>query len=451
MRLPFAVRGYNLVNMKTLAAAETRIACALAAAAAALLIVFAFPAHAADLSDYPVSAEFQALAAGYEAMTLEGRIEVMPARIRAYVAAYPEDPLGHYLAGIAAMDRQEFEEALDSFGAALGLAPDLADAHAQSAAALLSSRRTDPAAAATATLDMAMAAAARAVAISPGRPDLRVIQADAAFEAGRFDIAAQAMEACVLMAPGSVSFHIRLGAALLHGGAPARAIRELNLAYILNSEANPQSLENRAEALDAIAPLITSARREIKEAQAGLEAVNTLRKSKKYLQAAAAALELAAKNPEDPEIQTAAAIARMEAFQDADGAAALLEKAIEIDPLHGRAREALCGARDIQERARDAGGAPPPAVPFDWKQCMLDAADAGNAAALLDALYMEPERVEWLRQIGAALERFGRPDRALPYLHAAALLDPADTELNSELESVRARAVARITPKGDEQ
>jgi tetratricopeptide (TPR) repeat protein len=450
MRLRFAVRRYNLVNMKTRLALKTRIACALAAATA-LLIVFVSPALAADLPDYPVSAEFQALAAGYESMTLKGRIEVMPARIRAYVAAHPEDPLGHYLAGIAAMDRQEFDLALDSFGAALGLAPDLADAHAQSAAALLSSRRTDPAAAATATLDMAMVAASRAVAISPGRPDLRVIQSAAAFEAGRFDIAAQAMEACVLLAPGSVSFHIRLGTALLQSGAPVRAVRELNLAYILNSEANPQSLETRAEALDAIAPLMTRARRETKEAQGGLEAVNTLRKSKEYLQAAAAALELASQHPGDPEIQTVAAITRMEAFQDADGAAALLEKAIETDPLHVRAREALCGVREMQEKARAADNAQQPAIPFDWKQCMLDAADAGNAAALLDALYTDPERVEWLRKIGAAFDRFGRPDRALPYLHAAALLDPADTELNSELEIVRARALARIKLPSDER
>jgi tetratricopeptide (TPR) repeat protein len=408
-----------------------------------------------DFVDYPRSAELEAILVDYEDMQLENRTDELTVRIGDYVAANPDDPLGYYLFGLMAMDRYEFGDALTWFGTALGLAPDLSDAHAQSAMALLYSRQVDPAAAATATLTMAFEAVNRAVDISPRRPDLRMMQATVSLEAGDPWTAAAAMEAAVALAPGSVTYHIRLGSIFNQIQMPKRALEQFNLAYILNSQANPHALESRSTVIDTTGFPATSARHAAAEPVAGLEAVEQLRQKREFLQAAAKAGELAQQFPFDPDVLTLAAVTRVDAFNDVETAAAYLQRVVQSAPLHERAREALCATLRIQAENQDepdhAQEAPDSAAPeFSWEQCMQQAADAQNAATLRDALFADPERVDWLRQVGGALVRLQRPDRALPYLQAAVYLAPDDPDCARDLEHARALALEALTPDARE-
>lgn len=397
--------------------------------------VLCIRSEASDFGDFPVSEDLTGIIKSYEAMSLEDRINELPGRVSDYVLKNPADPLGYYLLGVMDMDLQEFDKALSAFGTAIALAPEFSDAHAQSALALVYGRQVDPAAGATSTLTLAAAAAGRAVELSPGRPDFQSVAASVYLAQGEFEAAAGAMGHAVLLAPASVAYHQQLAALFLQTGHAFRASEELDLAIILDSDANPHAVSPRADLIDSLAPLQTAIRRAVTEPDEALNAVNQFLEKKQFSDAVTHSVELLKKFPNNPEVLYRSALSFWNAFQDMDSASVYLERALAETPLFASARELQCIL--IFRSALGQEGAQEDVLNEKQKECMAIVNLARKATLARNALSVVPDDPKRLLEVGSALVQLSRPDRAIPYLAAARILEPDNADIAAAFENAR--------------
>lgn len=377
---------------------------------------------ALTVKDLPVSEELNTLLSETGQLDIEEKIAELQSRLIQYTKENRRDAFAFYLLGKAFFDQGAYPEALDSLGTALAIEPELADAHALSAASLsyMAALYDDNGR----LLELARKAADAAATLAPDRADFHSLAASVYIASGDLDTAEMALHNTLRLIPAAAADHYRLCMLLIHKKQFRAARYEFSLAIVLSLPENPLSIMPREDMLDMIQPEFGRSEDALKDIQKRMDQA----KQKLLADDPGGAIEILeqalAAAPEDPNVLFEIGRIQLENLNDKDAALETFSRAAAASPLHYMAQRGLCLLEPYRQSEDEDKEIPDDEAKRITADCINSIAYMKEINDLRFDLWQDADNVDKLKKIITVLLRYEQYDAALPYIAAVQIHEP---------------------------
>ena len=429
------------------------------------MVIFLFascPAQARTLSDFTLAPDLQNILTASENIEVTRRAQMLKEMLEQYTSDAPEDPLGHFFLGNACAELEAYPESLGHFGDALALAPDLAEAHAQSAMALYFVSQMYEGQGEE-SLHLARRAVEKAVSLDPERADFHSLAATIYLAGGDNRAARGALQRVLRRIPGAVNDRLRLSALYVQLGHYQKARDEFWLSYILSSPGNQYAMVPREDIYDLYNDQTREALNNLNQAADLIAQADTYIAQRRFKDAEELLAEARDLAPNEAEVQYALGRFEQDVNNDYEAAQEHFAAAAAEEPLFLEARRALCllipYMSRVQSEQDDAGNIeyepeddaeprepeePDPLTEEEKREfdaqinaCLEKITELSVLADIKRNLWTNPDDTESLMTLARGLLSEERWDDALPYLSAVLALEPDNQEAARSLECAR--------------